>query len=139
MSGAGGEALDFAVTSGTQSGLLREAAFAPELLFERYERQKREHLRTGGLCEGAGFKFVPMIIEAHGGGWSPTARRVLDWIAGELAAASGEDKGTVSLRVAQRISCILHRENACAILRWAGGPSTPPPVSGWATAGDAWQ
>ncbi len=65
------------------------------------------------MCAQAGFKFVPMVMEAHGA-WSPAARRVLDWIAGELSATSGESRGVVCLRMAQRKSCILHRENAHA-------------------------
>ena len=58
-----------------------------------------------------------MIVEAHGGGWSPTFRRVIDWISKSSALANNEEQSSVSLLVAQRISCSLRRENARAILR----------------------
>jgi hypothetical protein len=122
-----------------KAGFLREAACSPELLFERYEQLKREHLNTERVCTEAGFKFVPMIIEAHGGGWSPLARRTLDWFARKAAAASGEGKGEVSLRMAQRLSCILQKENARAILRRETSRPTAPQPSAWAQGGDVWQ
>ena len=58
-----------------------------------------------------------MVVESHGGGWSHTFRRMIDWIASSSAASSHEDPAAVSLRIAQRIACSLQRENARAILR----------------------
>jgi hypothetical protein len=134
-----GVALDFAATSGMQAGLFREASRSPELVFERYERFKRQHLDTDIVCRSAGFRFVPMIIEAHGGGWSQSARRTLDWIAGQAAAASGESRNEVTLRFAQRISCSLHREVARAVLKRLASPPPLAQSSGWAAGVDAWQ
>ncbi len=57
--------------SGMQANRIREAAVAPELVFERYEKLKREHMGTASWCPDADFKFGPMILEAHGGSWSP--------------------------------------------------------------------
>ena len=58
-----------------------------------------------------------MVLEAHRGGWSPLLRKVFDWISKQQALVTNEEQAVVSLRVAQRISCTLHRENARAILR----------------------
>ena len=70
------------------------------------------------------------------------ARGILDWVAQQVAATKGE-KGErhaeASLKIAQRISCILHRENARAILRRGSGWAPTAPTSGWAQGADAWQ
>ena len=58
-----------------------------------------------------------MVLEAHGGGWSPTFRRTVDWIATTAAASHHEKHAAVSLRLAQRISCTLHKESARAMVR----------------------
>jgi hypothetical protein len=134
-----GEALDFAVSSGMQASLLREAIHTPEMLFERYEQMKCDHLQTARSCAEAGFKFVPMVVEAHGGAWSPTARRTMDWVAKRLSASSGESRGEVCLRLAQRMSCILQRENARAILRRTVSAAPVVQPSGWTPGIDAWQ
>jgi hypothetical protein len=112
-----GEALDFAVTSAMRGDVFRQTADTPEAVFARYEDHKRQHLDTGHQCEAAGFAFVPMVLEAHAGVWSPTARGTLDWIARQSATARDEAVHTCTLRIAQRTSCTLHRENARAVLR----------------------
>ncbi len=128
------EGLDFA-----QANRFREAAAAPELVYERGGTIKREFLGTARLCSEAGFSFVPLIFEGHGGSWSPMARRVLDWIAGQAAGASGEAKGEIALRIAQRMSCTLQRENARTVLRRSTPVTPQTPHSGWAGRPDAWQ
>ena len=80
-------------------------------------------LPTGEACAQAGFDFVPMIMESHGGGWGAGARKVIGDIARCVAAARKIDPAAASLDIAQRISVALHRENARAILKrrlWAG-------------------
>jgi hypothetical protein len=137
---AGGqEAWDFAVTSGMQATTLRQASAAPELLFERYETRKREHLRTAAQCAAIGLRFTPVVFEGHAGGWSPRARGVVDWMARQGAAARGEPHGDVSLRIAQRISCTLHREAARAVLRRTCEAAPRPRPGPWGGTGDAWQ
>ena len=77
-------------------------------------------------------QFVPMVVEAHGGGWSPLARATLDWISKHQASCHNDDPAAISLKIAQRISCTLHRENARAILQRAPvAVSSPFPPSGW--------
>ena len=118
-----GQALDFAVSSGMQSSLFSPVAESPGLVFCRYERMKREYKNTAQLCREAGFSFSPQVLEAHAGGWSPLTRATFDWLAKAQAASQHEDPSTVSLRIAQRISCTLQAENARAILQRTVGPS----------------
>ena len=127
-----GEALDFAVSSGLQSELFRPVVDAPGLVFHRYDSMKRGFKGTADLCEAAGFKFVPLVVEAHGGGWSSSTRATVDFIANTQAACHHDDVATVSLKIAQRISCTLHRENARAVLRRTAVPVAPSFLpSGW--------
>jgi hypothetical protein len=133
-----GEALDFAVTSAMRGDVFRQTATAPEAVFANYEHHKRQYLDTGQQCEAAGFAFVPMVLEAHAGVWSPTARGMLDWIARQSAATRDEAHHTCSLRIAQRTSCTLHRENARAVLRRMVQVEVVPHSGGWAFAGP-WQ
>ena len=128
------EALDFAITSAMRSDFLRRAVDIPESVFTDYDRRKREHIDTGQQFEAAGMKFIPMVVESHAGAWSPAARGVLDWIAAQAAASQHESHQLCSLRIAQRTSCTLHRENARAILRRLVVVEPAPPMGGWAAA-----
>ena len=40
-----------------------------------YEERKRAHLQTATHCKALGIQFVPLVAEASGGGWGPTAMR----------------------------------------------------------------
>ena len=110
-------ALDFAVTCGMRHDSWQHAAQDPNIIFEKYEAFKREFRSTDETCTRQGFTFQPMIIEAHGGSWSPAARRVFDSIAQHQTAAWNEGQESTSLKLAQRLSCSLQRENARALLR----------------------
>ena len=117
---------------GRVTGLFSPVAESPGLVFCRYEQMKREYKDTAQLCREAGFTFSPMVLEAHAGGWSPLTRHTFDWLAKAQAASQHEDPSTVSLRIAQRISCTLQAENARAILQRTVGPSSAErPPSGW--------
>eukprot|EP00973_Karenia_brevis_P054093 7514311-Karenia_brevis.AAC.1 len=73
--GAAPVALDFACTSGLQVGRLRDVTQNPDCIVTDYEDYKRnfkpmgESETTAELCHNQGFGFIPMVIEAHGGGW----------------------------------------------------------------------
>jgi hypothetical protein len=109
-----------------RADIFRQAAQTPELVFSHYAKHKREYLQTAKSCEEAGFRFVPVILEAHGGGWGSMARGVLDWVSRQVAAVQQEEVHVVSLRIAQRISCTLHRENARGSeALHCGGPLRP--------------
>ena len=58
------------------------------------------------------------------GGWSHVLGEVIGWVSSESRAMRGSTSDTpsdISLRIAQRISCTLHKENARAILRRSPG------------------
>ena len=116
-------ALDFAATSGMQSGLLRQAPDEPSSVIVAYEEKKRDFRPEGepdtteALCLQQGFGFIPMVLEAHGGGMGKEFRKVVDAIAEQTAAVTGSRSDFCSLIIAQRISVALQRENARAILR----------------------
>ena len=129
------EALDFAATSGMRADQLQHVVQDTNFTFQHYEGVKRQYLDRGKLCTDAGFQCTPLILEAHSGGWSATGRRVLDFIAKAAAAAENESESVTSLRIAQRISVALHKENARAVLkRSVPGVSAPQPAS-WEEGG----
>ena len=65
---------------------------------------------------------MPIVFEAHGGGWGTQARKSLGFIGHQQAAAGEMCPEGAPLRMAQRISCSLQRENARAILRRLASP-----------------
>ena len=105
-------ALDFAVTSGMRHD--REAAVLadPEGAIAAYEELKRgfqppgAELPTEEACLRAGFRFIPMVMEAHGGGWGAGARGVIGAISRCVAAARNVEPSVASLELAQRISIV---------------------------------
>ena len=130
------EALDFAVTSGMQAGLLRNVMEEPGYVFMRYEDFKQQHLRTAEQCQTAGFQFTPLVFEAHAGGFSGKARHLIEWLARAAAAAHHAETAAESLRIAQRISITLQRETARAVLRRLSCDAPEPGLSGWAPPAD---
>ena len=65
-----------------------------------------------------GIAFCSPVLEPVGGRWSDALRSVVAWVADECKR-SGPPIGSTdaSFKIAQRISCTLHRENARAILK----------------------
>ena len=111
------EAWDFTVGSGLSPHLLELSARSPEEVVSILEERKRLHLDTSRLCAESGFLFCPMVLEAHGGGWSVAFRKAMEWVSVTASSIGSENQTTVSLRAAQRISCSLQKENARAVLR----------------------
>ena len=97
-----------------RADIFRQSCESPALVFQRYEHHEREHQQTAHTCTAAGFQFVPMVLEGHVGAWSAAARATLDWLARQVAALHQEDVRAASLRIAQRMSCTLHRERTRA-------------------------
>jgi hypothetical protein len=123
-----------------RADLFRACRENPGEVFERYEKLKKDYKSTAAACEAANFSFVPVIFEAHAGGWSSTARALMDYLAREAAAWQREPLSTISLQTAQRISVALQRENARAVLKRmpAEGSAVEQPQV-WETPGDIWQ
>ena len=112
-------AWDFAVTSGTRLDALTDAVQGPDAVLVKYEDFKCSHLDTKTQCQGQGITFVPMVMEAVGGGWGKTARGVWSELAKNNSLAIGElqTERSSAIFLRQRLSMTLHRENARACLR----------------------
>ena len=71
-------------------------------------------------------------VKTHSGAWSPSARKLLQRIAVDQAAAEADHERVTSLRIAQRFSIALHRANARAVFRRLPAPQGDHPTSsGW--------
>ena len=49
--------------------LLASSAASADAATERYEEHKRQFLGIARSCAAAGITFIPMVVEAHSGGW----------------------------------------------------------------------
>ncbi len=117
-------AVDLAVTSGLQSALLNLSAVDGAAAAARYEERKRQFLGTAAQCKEAGMLFAPFVVEAEGGLGSD-ARTLLNSLAHDAAKLTGEAPSVSLERATQALSVALHRANAPAIARRAGGPLPP--------------
>ena len=115
----GQEAWDFSITSALRLGPAVPDPAAFSTVFSSVESRKRAFLNTASQCAQVGVSFCPLVIEAVGGGWSDYLRSVVAWIASESNRCSPVRHSDASFKIAQRISCTLHRKNARAILKRA--------------------
>ena len=115
----GQETWDFSTTSALRLGeaLPDPAAFVGVL--SSVEFLKNACLITASQCVQAGISFCPLVIEAVGGGWSDALQSVVCWIASESNLFSPVSRSDASFKIAQRISCTFHSENARAIFKRA--------------------
>jgi len=121
-------ALDFAVTSGLRESIVSDSAIDGTSATQAYEDYKRSYLDTERLCEAEGIQFIPVIVEAHGGGWGAQAHKLWNELAKRKAALTGELESTVACELLQSLSIVLHRENARAILRRWPQPAFDAPA-----------
>ena len=110
-------ALDFAVSSGLRAEVLAASAHDASAAPSAYEDHKRSYLNTEESCHTDGITFLPIVAEALGGGWGPTACKVWAELAKVKSLLTGELESTVASQLYQSLGLILHRENARAILR----------------------
>ena len=110
-------ALDWAITSGLRADKVEQAIRDPVGILSDYADFKHVYKDTGAKCQQQGIQFMPLIAEAHGGGWGAQLREVIAFLASRQRAIGDWCKETTSVRMAQRISTTLQRENARAILR----------------------
>ena len=73
-------------------GVVARSAADGQLAASEYEARKCSHQQALATCTAEGLQFIPLVVEACGGGWAPTAMKT--W------------KGIT-----------LQRENARAVLR----------------------
>ena len=118
----GQEAWDFSITSECELGPTLPDPTSPSGIFTSVESRKNAFLDTASQCTKAGITFCPLILEAAGGGWSDALRWVVARIASESKRSGPIDDSDASFKIAQRIPCALHRENARAILKRAPEP-----------------
>ena len=110
-------AMDIAVTSGMRGDMLHKSANDGTSAANEYENFKRSYLNTEQKCHENGITFIPLIMEAHGGGWGTAATAVWSQVAKYKSTISGDTVSTSAMLISQSMGLILHRENARAILR----------------------
>ena len=110
-------ALDFAVTSGLRTDVVHRSAVDGSAAAKSYEDFKRSHLDTETACLSEGVTFIPIICEADGGGWGPTAHAVWSELAKHKSILTGEQDSITAMRLLQSLGLVVHRENARSILR----------------------
>ena len=136
------EAWDFSVSSILRSSLLSTAIPSVADVFHEVESRKNSFQNTATQVSALGASFRPLVLEACGGGWSHALREVIALVSSEsraLRGSAGDTPSDVSLRISQRISCTLHRENARAILRRSPGPvNVSYALTGNLVCGSAW-
>ena len=84
----GPAAFDVAVTSGLRQGHL--AASAADGM--DYEVRKCRHLDTLQACATEGLQFIPLVVEACGGGWGPTALKTWRSLSAAIAARTSDSR-----------------------------------------------
>ena len=84
-----------------------------------YEDFRCSYRDTRSTCQAQGISFIPMVMEAVGGGWGTVARGVWSELAKSSALSSGElqTERSCAIMLRQRLSMTLHRENARARLK----------------------
>ena len=110
-------ALDWAVTSGLRADRVESSTRGPAELLGEYAEFKCSFKETERKCRDQGIRFVPLVIEAHGGGWGENLHQACHFIAGQQKAAGDWCREGTGQRLAQRISTALQRANAQAVLR----------------------
>ena len=121
-----------------RADLVRVSEDNPAEVFRRCVQKKSDHMNTNAVCEVAGFRFCPLVFEAHAGGWSMLARSNFDWLARQSAATTHVQTEFAGLRIAQRISAALQRESARAVLKRTVRDEGADPPSGWTAQVDPW-
>ena len=76
-------ALDWAVTSGLRSDRVEHVAAGTADILEEYADLKRNYKGTSIKCRDQGIQFLPLVIEAHGGGWGCQLSRTCTFIASQ--------------------------------------------------------
>ena len=82
-----------------------------------YEDVKRTHLDTAAACQAEGITFIPVVCEADGGGWGPSAHKTWSELAKHKCLITGESASIEAAKLVQNLGLILHRENARSILQ----------------------
>jgi len=82
-----------------------------------YEARKSQYLSTLEACTSEGLQFVPLDVDACGGGWGSIALQTWRSLGEAISAHTGEGSSVESQRLLQTLGIALQRENARAVLR----------------------
>ena len=82
-----------------------------------YTAKKKAYKNTEKLCKDAGFAFVPMVVESHGGGWGAASAKILKGLATAAAEKEGHNSAQSIALLQQRLAVTLQRETARTVLR----------------------
>ncbi|CAL1154289.1 unnamed protein product [Cladocopium goreaui] len=113
----GPAAMDLAATSGMRGSVLATSAGDGASAAANYEIRKKIHHNTAQLCAGQGLQFIPLVVEACGGGWGPTAVATFRKLGALHASRLGMSASDGAEQLFQALSVALQRENARAVLR----------------------
>ena len=115
-------AQDWAVTSGLRADKVDHVAAGTADILAEYTSFKETYKDTLAKCEEQNIGFLPLVIEAHGGGRAQHLRQTVAFLAAQQKTSGDWCREGPSTRVVQRISTALQRANARAILRRCGLP-----------------
>ena len=100
-------AMDFAVTSGIRQSTAQASIQDPSSAVTAYEDFKRNHLDTARLCNEEGLSFVPVVVEANGGLWGPSARKIFSELAKTKSVHSGEQSDKILGQLYQNLDVVF--------------------------------
>ena len=128
----GPAALDLAATSGMRGSVLAASAADGASAAINYESRKCSHHLTEQLCAGQGLQFVPLVVEACGGGWGPAAMNTWRKLGALHAAHIGlsNSEGVQQLLQALAIApaagkCACRPPTHALFCRWPGCHGRP--------------
>ena len=116
MSGSPGTYMfDIAVISGMKQSVLIASVTDGSRASTDYEARKCQHLSTLEACTSEGLQFVPLVVDACGGGWGLSLWKPgAPWV---RRFRTGEGSSVESQCFLQTLGIALQRENARAVLR----------------------
>ena len=120
-SGGKDAAFDVTIINPLQAAQVHGAAATAGHALNEAHRRKLD--KSWDACHRQGFDFVPLAAECLGA-WHPSAVAHLKKLASILARHTGEEEGTTTQRLFQRLSVSLMRGNAALF----NNRSPPDPV-----------
>ena len=111
--GSASAAFDISVTSPLNSSLVVEAGMSSGVAAKAAE--KRKHLQNDAKCKQLGWRCIPLVVETYGA-WGAEAIEVFSTVASRLAIWTNSTKSRALATLYGRLSMILVRANAGAIL-----------------------
>ena len=123
-------AFDLGFSSGMRGSYVRPSTEDPAHSCREYAKTKIAYKETGAKCEAAGFAFVPLTFEPHGGGFGPAVSDLIARLAQLRTAQGAHAAQGHSLRIAERVSNACQQATARALLKRLA----PTPLSSEAPA-----